>query len=285
MLACAVLWLPTLLLSAGQGDLHPADPKELVRAAVANELKPRPSEVRFAFRLRKQTPNGSSLKEIAETNEGMVSRLLEINDQPLSPEQRSGETERLASLLSRPEEIKKRAQDEKRDQNRVERLVRSLPEALLYEYDGTPPAADVPAGIVRLRFKPNPEFSPPDRESQVLKGLAGALWIDPRAQRVVRLDGELVQDVNFGWGLFGKLYKGGKVWIDQSRVTASDWATVGTKLDLNGRVFIFKKIKVKQEETTSAFRRIPADLTYAQGAEFLQKQVVAPKVVSADSAH
>jgi hypothetical protein len=283
MWICAALCLPTFLTAADHSAPLPADPKELVRAAVTNELKARPPEVRFAFRLRKQTPNGSSLKEIAETNEGMVSYLLEVNDQPLTPEQRDGEARRLANLVAKPEEIKKRAQDEKRDQERVERMVRSLPDALLYEYDNGA-SADA-ENFVRLRFKPNPDFDAPNRESQVLKGLAGSMWIEPREQRIVRLDGELVQDVNFGWGLFGKLYKGGKVRIEQSRVTGSDWATVATKLDLNGRILIFKKIRVQQQEAASTFRRIPANLTYAQGAEFLRRQGTTSKVASSDTGH
>ena len=280
--------VPVLLIAADRGAQLPADPKDLVRVAVDKELAPRSPVVRFAFRLKKTTPNGSSLKDVAETKDGMVSRLLEVNGQPLTQEQRDGEAQRLKNILSNPDEIQKRARDEKRDQERVERLVRSLPDALLYEYESVAPAsldaghAEPSRDLVRLRFKPNPDFDPTNREAQVLKGLAGTIWIDPGECRIVRLEGRLVQDVNFGWGLFGKLYKGGTVTIEQSRVTGNDWATVGTKLDLNGRVLIFKKIRVQQEETTSDFRRIPANLTYAQGVELLQRRSANSPVASAD---
>ena len=41
--------------------------------------------------------------------------------------------------------------------------------------------------------------------------MIGEIWIDPVHQRVVRLEGHLQQDVDFGWGILGRLNKGG--WI------------------------------------------------------------------------
>ena len=59
----------------------------------------------------------------------------------------------------------------------------------------------------RLALKPNPNFTPPDREADVYHGMEGELWIDKDQQRIVRFDAHLVQDVNFGWGILGSSTK------------------------------------------------------------------------------
>ena len=48
--------------------------------------------------------------------------------------------------------------------------------------------------------------------------MAGEIWIDPVKLRVVRLEGHLQQDVDFGWGILGRLNKGGWIVIEQADV-------------------------------------------------------------------
>ena len=59
------------------------------------------------------------------------------------------------------------------------------------------------------------DFIPPDREAQVYHGMAGELWIDCAQKRMSRLDAHLISDVNFGWGVIGRLYKGGTILVSR----------------------------------------------------------------------
>src|SRR5438874_10946144 len=90
--------------------------QELVRRAVDNEIKSADSKLRYTYRLRKQTPNGSSVKQVAETDDGQVSYLLMINDQPLTEEQRRIEDEKNQKLLNNPEEQRRRLKSQKDDE-------------------------------------------------------------------------------------------------------------------------------------------------------------------------
>src|SRR6266404_83421 len=245
-----------------------ASAHELVRRAVDNELRSANSSLRYAYRLRKQTPNGSSVKQIAETNDGQVSYLLMMNDQPLSEEQRRTEDEKNQKILNNPEEQRKRLKDQREDERRANTLVKALPDAFIYEFDG----ADPEPHVVNLRFRPNPTFNAPDRETQVLKGMAGHMYIDTQANRMKRLDGTLVDDVNFGWGIFGKLHKGGHFEIRESDVGDGHWDVTYSNLDFTGKVLLFKKLKIKETSEISDFRRIPENLSYSQGFELLRKE-------------
>src|SRR3954469_2126271 len=109
---------------------------ELVRRAVANELKSANSTVRYTYRIRKQTPTGSSVKEVAETNDGQVSYLLMINDQPLTEEQRRIEDDKNQKLLNDPDEQRRRLKAQRDDERRASTLVKTLPDAFIFDFDG-----------------------------------------------------------------------------------------------------------------------------------------------------
>ena len=98
----------------------------------------------------------------------------------------------------------------------VIKLLRMLPSAYLYEYVGP---GQGPAGRVeKFTFRPNPGFSPPDLESEALTAMTGEIWIDAVQERVTRLEGHLQQDMEYGWGILGKLDKGGWLVIEQADV-------------------------------------------------------------------
>src|SRR5882724_2711843 len=264
------LSLALALSAAGQTSETAISPSanDLVRRAVDNELASSNSKLRYTYRVRKQTPNGSSVKQVADTNDGQVSYLLMMNDQPLTEEQRRIEDEKNQKILNNPDEQRKRLKDQREDERRANTLVKALPDAFIYEFDG----ADPEPHVVNLRFRPNPTFNAPDRETQVLKGMAGHMYIDTQANRMKRLDGTLVDDVNFGWGIFGKLHKGGHFEIRESDVGDGHWDVTYSNLDFTGKVLLFKKLKIKETSEISDFRRIPENLSYSQGFELLRKE-------------
>jgi len=53
--------------------------------------------------------------------------------------------------------------------------------------------------LVRLKFRPNPKYSPPSHVEQILTGLEGYLLIDADQHRIAKIDGTLGKEVGFGW--------------------------------------------------------------------------------------
>ena len=45
----------------------------------------------------------------------------------------------------------------------------------------------------------------------------GRMWIDAQSRRVVRIEGLVIQAVNFGWGILGKINKGGTIVLEQAK--------------------------------------------------------------------
>lgn len=269
-IVAALVLMSGVFVRAQQEPAISASAHELVQRAVQNELKASESSSHYMYLVRKQTPQGSSLKQVAETKDGEVSYLLKMNDEPLTPEQRSIEDEKMQKLLNNPDEQRRRLKNQKEDEKRAATLVRALPDAFIYEFDK--PDAGQPADTVKLKFRPNQSFNPPDREMQVLTGMSGSMYLDTKANRMQRLDGTLIDDVNFGWGIFGKLHKGGHFEIQEKDVGDGHWDVTYRNLDFTGKVLLFKKLRIKETSEMSDFHKIPDNLSFTQGFDLLRKE-------------
>ncbi|MGD0628550.1 MAG: hypothetical protein ABR987_04315 [Terracidiphilus sp.] len=268
LIACAGLSSQAQTAPPG---LTPAQAQALVERALATESRAAQDLSHMAhpmrYRLRKTSPRLTSIKEIVETRDGDVARLLSINDQPLSPADEQREQARLQALIDNPSLQEHRKHSEDSDAARALKVLRVLPSAFLYQFAGT---ATTPAGTVeKFSFKPNPQFDPPDLETGVLTAMAGEIWIDPVEERVVRLAGSLQQDKEIGLGILGELDKGGWIEIDQADVGKHQWRIVHLKLVMNGRV-LFKAKNSNSVQEYSEFQSPPPDLTYKQAIQMLR---------------
>ena len=271
--------LMLLLVAPGStfAQMSAGDAQTLVRKASWNETAKDPNGQPFRFHLRKIDEKGDTTKEIVQTKEGDIAKLLLYNNQPLTPERKKLEDDRLSHLMSHPEEQQRRFKREQADSERADKLVKLLPDAFIYEYIGTVPGASGP--VVKLRFKPSPTFNPSDREAQVYHGMAGELWIDQDQARMVRLDAHLIADVDFGWGVLGRLYKGGSILVEQADVGLHHWETTHLQLNLTGKALMFKSLVFKTQEDESNFHPVPKNIGYRDAIRMLE-QPAAPEQAS-----
>lgn len=226
---------------------------------------------RHIFRSRKQTPKGSQTRLYVETKDAMAAILIAVNDEPLTPHQQQAEENHLAWLMDNPDQLRKKRAREKEDEERTLQIVKALPEAFVYEYAGTENAGGG-TPLTRLTFKPNPAYVPPSRVEQALEGMKGYLLIDTTSHRLARIDGTLFKDVTFGWGILGRLDKGGHFVVQQADEGDGTWDITDMKLDIKGRILLFKELTMVSDEVFSDFRRVPDNLSFAQGVKLLETE-------------
>ena len=129
-----LILLPAAAVPGGDGHADDA----LVSRALANEIRAQTDvQLPMRYRLYKSSPRLSSTKEICETRDGAVARLVQINDSPLSPADEQKEQARLDLLLSDPSRQRHRKQAQDADIERAKKVLRALPYAFLYQYAGT----------------------------------------------------------------------------------------------------------------------------------------------------
>src|SRR5579859_4286825 len=180
--------------------LHlPASASELARETIQNELKATDGSQHFEYRGRRQTPKGSQTKQYVETTDGIVARLIAVNDFPLSAADQKKEDDRLQKLLTDPSMQAKRHKQQEEDADRVRKMLRSMPDAFVYRYQSVEQSNDGP--VVRMSFTPDPNFNPPSRETEIYRGMDGYMLVNATEKRLVEIAATLFQEVNFGWGI------------------------------------------------------------------------------------
>jgi hypothetical protein len=277
VIAAAVATSVRTAPAATPGAANDLSPAALVRSAVANEVAAiQDTSVKHMFRSRKQTPHGSQTKLYVETNEAMAGMTIAYDDKPISEQQLQGELRHLQHLVADPNDMRRKQKQEREDTEHTLRIVRALPDAFVYDFDGTEPSRPGlgKAGdeLVRLKFRPNPHYSPPSRVEQVLMGMQGQLLIDKDCLQLAKIDATLFREVSFGWGILGHLDKGGSFVVEQAEVGDGTWAISRNQLNFTGKIMMVKSLMIKSDETFSDFRRMPDDITFAKGVELLKQE-------------
>jgi hypothetical protein len=252
--------------SQSKSQLSPAD---LVKAVIQNELHPpAASDIRWKYRLDKELDGKQETREVVETKSGSLDRLLSIAGKPLTETQVSDETRRILRFSDSPEEQRKAEQARRKDAQQCNAFLQMIPDAFVFDYSGES------GNATKLTFRPNPNFRPPTREGKVLQKMAGEMWVDAGQQRLVSINGQLMNEVKFAGGLLGHLEKGGTFTVKRAEIAAGDWEVTEMTVDMHGKALLFKSICVQQKEVHSNFERVPDDLSLADAANLLLRQTL-----------
>ncbi len=261
--------LGTTLLAQTPTDTLPPLPKDanqLVRDTIKHQIEADAADhTHWRYHIHREDEKGSQDRDVIDTKEGQIARTVLINGKPLTAEQRSADELRMKKLVEDPGERAKRDKRAKEDDEKGMQMFKALPDAFIFKYEGAE------NGQIRLSFFPNPHYNAPTRELQVFRSMSGKMWIDRAALRMSRLDGSLFEDVTFGWGLLGRLNKGGTFSVVQSRVGDDHWEFVSLDVKMTGHAVIFKNINVRQVQRITGFHRISDTMTISEAYQLLEK--------------
>ena len=241
-------------------------PHDLVADVIYNELRDRQCDSFWEYRSVRITGSQDIVREQIETGQGPIYRVLEDHNRPLDAEQREKEEQRLQDLVTHPGAMTTVEQDHLKDEARMERVIKMLPDAFLYEYDGPAEGDDV-----RLTYRPNPAYVPATWEDRVVHALSGALVVNQRQKRMVSMKGTMLYRVDFGYGLLGYIDKGGIFEVRREQVSEARWKTSLVDVHIQGRVFLLHTVSKDQREERSNFRPVPHDISLAAAKQRLDK--------------
>ena len=241
---------------------------DLARRVITNELKFQDDHTNWMYRLEKEQNGKKQVEEIIETKEGSLSRLLSINDSPLSAKQQAEEDHRVQELMTSRSAKRKLQRALNAETLQGRRLFTMLPDAFVFDYAGNG------GSLVKLSLRPNPTFHPPSLEARVFHDMEGEMWVDSKQERLAAFDGRLMQDVKFGFGLLGQLDRGGHFEVRQAEVVPGHWDITTMSVEMTGKALLFKSIGVQKRENRRDFHQVSDDLTLTQAAEILNRHIV-----------
>jgi hypothetical protein len=253
-----VAW-PTL--ATGQGE----DARAFVRTVVASELQADANDhSRWMYRDDNKLPDRHTVKLVIQTADGDLSKTIEKGGRPLTPEEQKADEQKIDDFVRDASLREKQKRDHEQDAEKANALTKLLPDAFLWTIAGRS------GTLTTLNFKPDPKFHPPTRESRVFAAMEGTMVVHTEQKRIKQLKGTLTHDVNFGYGLLGKLQKGGTFEIERQQIAPGIWSITATHIHIHGRALVFKSISEEQDEVTSHYHRTPASLSLADAAKMLK---------------
>ena len=259
LLAC--LGLPSALPSEAINNL--------VSEACYKAVQQREAKSLWSYRVERHENNHIILEQVIETVDTPVTHLLAFDGHAPTLAQLKEEEDRYRSLLknSGNQSAFKREHDE--DAKQMEEMLRIIPEAFVFQDQGAQ------KGLEKIAFHPNPEFKPKTYAQRVLHTLVGTAFIDLRDKQIAKVSASLAQRVEFGLGLLGRVDRGGTVNIARTRLPDGVWQVSMEKIDLSGRMAIFKSLNRHKDEQRSNFKRVAPGTTSAQAVDELEKNTAA----------
>jgi hypothetical protein len=184
-------------------------------------------------------------------------KLVAVNDRPLDPSRSSEEERKLRQEIAKrqresPAERKKRVVEYQRERHQDEALMREMTRAFDYRIAGEETAGGRRCFV--LESSPRRDYRPPSRETRVLTGMRGRLWVDEQDYQWVKVVAEVFRPVAFG--LFvAHVEPGTRFTLEQRPVAANLWLPSHFSMQVKANVMRLWSRNSTDDESYSDYRR------------------------------
>ncbi len=270
--AFVLLMVNGLAASRAQSSVPQDSPQHWVQKAAEWEQSIIQNDGSFPlrYRIRKVDAKGDTTREVIESRDGTVARLVQRNGQPLTASEDRAEQQRLQEVLRSPADFIRRHKRDAATRSYAAGLVKLLPAAMRFSYaPGQPQSPRSPSPQVVIDFSPDPAFKPPNTLSQLLAGVAGRFWIDQRTGRMIRAEARVLHPVDFGFGLLVRIHEGGTIEFEQAEVGVGRWAYSHLEEHLVLRELLLKTAPEDSVMSSYDFQLLPAPLSFQDAVHSL----------------
>lgn len=206
-------------------------------------------------------------------NNTQVLQHISRDGQPLSPHDADKEQQRVDKLVA-----KLKARRNKPDKNEVQLGASGLLKVATF----TNPRREVIDGRPTLVFdyRGNPDAKADNLGDQIMRLVAGTLWVDERDNAILRLNGSLQQNFHVGGGLLVNIKKGS--WFDftESHVNGEIWFPAQFNVHVDGRFLLVKGFNGEGHDTFSDYRKLETSVTILPGTQVLEDPSSEPKPIT-----
>ncbi len=211
--------------------------------AVESELRGDKADTSLWKYWDKSSGGGKSIvADAVQTPQGELRRTVAVNGQPLTREAAEKETERIRRFVGDTEAQAKARKSGAHDDAQATAFLKMLPQAFVWTVDSQKEDA------ITLHYQPNPAFQPPTLESRVLAVMAGEMVVALPGYRIESLSGHLTRDVLFGYGILGRMNKGGTFRVERREVAPGHWEITQSNVHIGGHALLFKSIGQDSDE-------------------------------------
>jgi hypothetical protein len=179
---------------------------------------------------------------------------------PLSPEDAQKEQERVDKEVAK---LKSKENKPAKDE------VRLSASGLLKVATFTNPRREVLSGRPTLVFdyRGDPHAPAKDLSDEIMRELAGTLWVDERDNAIVRINGTLQENFHVAGGLLVNIKKGSWFNFTQVPVNGEIWFPQEFTAHVDGRFLLLKGFNGDARDTFSDYKKLKTSITILPGTQ------------------
>jgi hypothetical protein len=185
------------------------------------------------------------------------SRLVQIDDKPLSEKEQKKEDEKLDKFLAKLRnesdgEREKRLEKERKEREEGRAFLRDVVNAYDFQLLGEETVAGAESYVIEAT--PRPDFHPTQKHADILRKLKGKLWIEKKDFNWVKVEAEATDTISYGMFLV-RIHPGSRFTLEKTLVNNEVWLLHRLQIEGGARIALFKNENIEQEDVTSNFRK------------------------------
>ena len=186
-------------------------------------------------------------------------RLTAIDDHPLSAGERAEEESKLkAEILRRGHESerdrRKRIAKYLKERQQNHAMLKEMVDAFDFQLNGEQQVDGHDCWL--LNAVPKPGYQPTSRETRVLLGMKGTLWVDKSQYQWVKVEAEVMRPVSL-YGFLAKVGPGTRFMLEQEPVQGNLWLPKHFSMKVNASALGFINENSSDDETYRDYKPMP----------------------------
>jgi hypothetical protein len=195
-------------------------------------------------------------------------KLIAVNGHPISRAQAAAEDHKLADEIQRrrsesPAARQRRIAEYQKERHQDHALMSEMVNAFNFKLVGEDTVNGRRCYV--LDATPKPGYKPTNRETQVLKGMRGRMWVDEQQYQWVKVHAEVFRPVTFGL-FIARVGPGTDFTLEEKPVQGNLWLPSHFSSHVNARVFLSSRHST-DDETYSNYHRAMAMNAPAKGPQ------------------
>ncbi|MFB3917168.1 MAG: hypothetical protein ACE14M_10590 [Terriglobales bacterium] len=237
-------------------------PKEIIERSVEANEKDWDAAPEYDYFDREQDGEKSKTYKVMMLYGSRYSRLVAINDKPLSPEDEAKEQQRFETAVAQrqretPDERRKRIAAYQKERERDHVLMGELTKALNFTLVGKEMLGAHEVYV--LKGTPRRGYNPPNNQAKALTGMQGTLFVETNTFHWVKAEGEVVRPI---WieGFFARIQPGTRFLLEQMPVGDGVWMPSRFSMHAKAKVFFLFSHTEWEDDTYFGYHK-PKPLT------------------------
>ncbi len=206
-------------------------------------------------------------------------KLIAVNGQKLSGARAAAEERKLQREIRRrrkesPAKRKKSVAEFQNERRQDHALLTEMVKAFEYRLTGQAIVGGHRCFV--LQATPKPDYVPPNRDTEVLKGMRGEMWIDTSQYQWEKVHAEVFRSVHFGF-FIASVKPGTEFTLEQQPAQGTLWLPSHFSKVIRARV-LFSRRRIHDDETYSEYRPAAEDLSQQHERARLEGRVRASQL-------